>query len=399
MPRLRRSLLFFSLSFVLLWSTASAASPPKPKPARKYSAPRVTGKIMQPSPFPGPGGPPILNLDGDWQLVDVPAGTAFSSDDGTGGQVQGQSITATSETDQHVYVLHGDAGVSSSPLSDSIKQDLLPAQDPYGGGVIGLEEGEDSVYIVSQETAEGIDASEAAGELTPEIAAIAEPLDDGGDGDIDASSYGPSPTSIFGGSCSPKPQSYSRTINLADKTYSKDLPLSGGFSGSISLTGHITGTVNGDARFRRQAQERARFLRAVRREIQDASRLWQRDVQRRYRPHRDGQLLGHLRTVGHRQAHPGRILGFRVRGPGEDRLQPAHHQRPQLERHRHRDPQLQRDPRRHRQLRLHLHAERLHRHPHLRQQPGQQQPGDHRRLERPHQAGRLPGRVRPRLHL
>ncbi|MFL6234638.1 MAG: hypothetical protein ACJ76N_16010 [Thermoanaerobaculia bacterium] len=206
-------------------------------------------KIVQPPPDPGPGGGggTITLDDGSWQIVDVPAGTAFSSDDGTGGQVQGQSITGTSETDQHVYVLHGDAGISSSPLSDSIKQDLLPAQDPYGGTIVSVEEGGDSVYVVSQETAEGIDASEAAGELTPEIAAIAEPLDDGGD--VEASSYGPTPTSIFGGSCSPKPQSYSRSINLADKTYSKDLPLSGGFSGSISLTGHITGTVNGELAF------------------------------------------------------------------------------------------------------------------------------------------------------
>ena len=235
MPRLRRSLLFFSLSFVLLWSTASAASPPKPKPARKYSAPRVTGKIMQPSPFPGPGGPPILTIDGDWKLIDVPAGLTVTAQD--------TSPPVTTSSDQHVYVLSGADGVLASPLPDTIKNELVPSSD----GEIGIDDGGDgtAVYMVSQEVAEGIDASEAAGELTPEIAAIAEPLDE----DATASSFGPIPNSSLGGSCAPKPESYNKVINLSDKTYTKNFTLSGGFSGSFSATGHITGTVNADVAF------------------------------------------------------------------------------------------------------------------------------------------------------
>jgi hypothetical protein len=241
-----RSRLLSSVCLCALVSVSAWAAPPPSHSKTPFRRPQARAanpaqaKVAQQQPDPGPG-PDTITVN-DWQLVNVPAGTVFSGpDQGSGGQVQGNSVTVTSQSDQHVYVLNGDAGVWDSPLPETIKEELAPLSSG-GVTVSSEEEGGTAVYMVSQEIAEGIEASEAAGELTPEIAEIAEPLDESG-----GSSY--AAKSIFGGSSAPKPQSYSRTINLSDQTYTKDFPLGGGFSGTFSATAHIAGTVNADLSF------------------------------------------------------------------------------------------------------------------------------------------------------
>jgi hypothetical protein len=226
MIRLRflSSVCLFTLISVSAWAAPPSHPKTPPRSPQAHAAAPLSTKI---APQPGPG--PAPTLDGQWQLVDVPAGTTISAQD-----TSTPPVTTTS--DQHVYVLDGNDGVLASPLPDTIKNEIV---SPPAGGVTVMDDGGTAFYIVSQETAEGIDASETAGALTPEIAAIAEPLDD----------PGVTTLSIFGGSCAPKPQTYNKTINLSDKTYTKNFPLSGGFSGSVALTGHISGTVNADIAF------------------------------------------------------------------------------------------------------------------------------------------------------
>ena len=238
MFRVRSRLLSVCLS-ALLFISVSAASPPahakkQSHAPQTHSTRPVNNKIVE-QPAPGPGGTGVLTLDGQWQLVDVPAGTTVTAQDTS-------TPPTTTTSDQHVYVLNGPDGVLASPLPDTIKNELVPTTSD-GGVSISTDDGGTDFYMVSQEIAEGIDASETAGELTPEIAAIAEPLDDSG------TSGSVTTESAFGGSCAPKPQFYPYTLNLSDKTYTKDLPLSGSFSGSVSITGHISGTIHADTSF------------------------------------------------------------------------------------------------------------------------------------------------------
>src|SRR3954454_24417695 len=220
----------------LLFISVSAASPPahaktSPRIPRAHAARPVNSKIVQP-PTPVGGGGPIM--EGQWQGVDVPAGSTVSAQ-GT------SSPPVTTTSDQHVYVIEGDDGVSASPLPQGIKDDLVP---PSTDGEISISEegGETSFYMVSQEISEGIDASEQAGELTPEIAAIAEPLDE----DTGGSTSSVTTEGFPGfGSCATHHETYTKNnINISDKNFSKNFDLSGGFSGTFSATAHVSGTVN-----------------------------------------------------------------------------------------------------------------------------------------------------------
>jgi len=219
----------------LLFISVSAASPPAhaktpPRTPRAQAARPVNSKIVQP-PTPVGGGGPIM--EGQWQVVDVPAGSTVSAQ-GT------SSPPVTTTSDQHVYVIEGDDGVSASPLPQGIKDDLVP---PSTDGEISIsEEGGTSFYMVSQEIAEGIDASEQAGQLTPEIDAIAEPLDE----DTGGSTSSVTTEGFPGfGSCATHHETYTKdNINISDKSFSKNFDLSGGFSGTFSATAHVSGTVN-----------------------------------------------------------------------------------------------------------------------------------------------------------
>jgi hypothetical protein len=253
MIRLRSRLLSAVCVSALLSAAASAAPPPAPKARRAHSAPLPAGQVAQPTPAPTPPptpSPVTLDSGSDWLVVDVPAGTSLADPQGTSTEPELTSeggpatpVTLESDSDQHVYILHGDAGVTESPLPDTIKTDLLPSQDDSGGISISIEDGGDSVYMVSQEIAEGIEASETAGELTPEIAAIAEPLDDG------SVSYSSSiaTNSIFG-NCATQEKTVNKVINL-NHPFGNSYNLGQGFTGSYSIDGHLTGTVTAELKF------------------------------------------------------------------------------------------------------------------------------------------------------
>jgi hypothetical protein len=233
------------LTFALPAASSPAHPKAPPQKPRAHSAQVPNSKIVQPPPDPGPGGGGTIDADPTWQLIDVPAGTIFSDPDADTSAQAGPSLTIGSETDQHVYVLHGDAGINGAPLPDTIKEDLLLLpldQSPYGGGIISLDDGsggEDAVYVVSQEISEGIEASEAAGELTPEIAAIAEPLDEE-DGGLTASAV---TTNGLFGSCATHQKTINKVINLNNQPFNKDFNFSTGFTGSFTVDGHISGSI------------------------------------------------------------------------------------------------------------------------------------------------------------
>jgi len=242
MIRLKYSLVFAVCVLALLSGAASAASPSSPaKATRTHSVSHVTSKFYNPPP-PGPVQPPTVASD-DWTLFEVA---------GSGGSgVTAESVGAPpppplNVANQHVYVLHGDAGVSDSPLPDTIKQDLLQSADPYGGTIVAVEDGGETVYAVSQEIAEGIDASETAGELTPEIEAIAEPLDDEDSGEV---SLTPTPASLFGGSCATQEKSVSKVINLNGRSYTKTYNFGSNFTGTFTITGQLQGSVTAEIHF------------------------------------------------------------------------------------------------------------------------------------------------------
>lgn len=172
-----------------------------------------------------------------WLLLDPPSS----------GEVSSQGVSGEADT---VYVLNGEAGVAESPLPQEFKDALVPPTEP-GTVSISSEEEEEEVFFVGKEIVEGIIASEAAGELTPEIAAIAEPLDE----ETTASSYseGSSVDSVTANSifnCATHEQTVSRTINLTDKSWSPDpIDLGGGFTGSIKIEGDLEGQANLELKF------------------------------------------------------------------------------------------------------------------------------------------------------
>jgi hypothetical protein len=185
------------------------------------------------------GAPPPLaaqTTGSTWQLIDPPPSGGTSS----------QSVAGEAKT---VYVIDGQAGVAASPLPQEFKDQLVPPTEP---GTVGTSSVPDEdVYIVGKEIVDGILASEAAGALTPEIEAIAEPLD----GETTSSSTHPgdginsvTANSIF--DCATHEKVVNRVVNLADKSWSKNFPdLGGGFSGSLNLTGDLEGQANLEVKF------------------------------------------------------------------------------------------------------------------------------------------------------
>ena len=170
-----------------------------------------------------------------WQLLDPPPSGGTSS----------QSVSGEANT---VYVIDGEAGVAASPLPQEFKDQLVPAAE--SGTVTASSVPDDDVYIVGKEIVDGILASEAAGELTPEIEAIAEPLDS----ETSSSTYsGDSVNSVTANSvfdCATHEKVVNRVVNLSDKSWSKNFPdLGGGFSGSLNLTGDLEGQANLEVKF------------------------------------------------------------------------------------------------------------------------------------------------------
>src|SRR3982751_6102840 len=90
MFRVRSRLSSVCLS-ALLFISVSAASPPThaktpPRTPRAQAARPVNSKVMQPPIFLPPGGGgggggPVPIMEGQWQIVDVPAGSSVSAQD------------------------------------------------------------------------------------------------------------------------------------------------------------------------------------------------------------------------------------------------------------------------------------------------------------------------------
>ena len=276
MFRARWITVFFSLCALVLLSVATSAAPParpkvaptlrtkalpvlKTKASATKSLVRTTGSVAQASE--------VVPLDAgqNWMLFTVPgSGTGPSEEEipvemeppGGGimppirGTPTPSSVTPPPDPgnpgmgDLSVYVLHGDAGVNESPLPATIKDDLTSTGG--SGTIISLEDGGESVYVVRQDIAEGIEASEAAGELTPEIAAIAEPLDDE---DLSTSFYAPPPIGTNSTSCAASPHTSSRMVNLNLPPFTKSFTQSNGLNGTFSITGNLTGSVTGEINF------------------------------------------------------------------------------------------------------------------------------------------------------
>jgi hypothetical protein len=184
------------------------------------------------------GAPPPLaaqTTGSTWQLIDPPPSGGTSS----------QSVAGEANT---VYVIDGQAGVAASPLPQEFKDQLVPPTEPGTVGTSSVPD--DDVYIVGKEIVDGILASEAAGALTPEIEAIAEPLD----GEVSASTYsGDGINSVTANSifdCATHEKVVTRVVNLGDKSWNKNFPdLGGGFSGSLNLTGDLEGQANLEVKF------------------------------------------------------------------------------------------------------------------------------------------------------
>jgi hypothetical protein len=181
--------------------------------------------------------PPLLaqTTGATWQLIDPPPSGGTSS----------QSVSGEAKT---VYVIDGEAGVAASPLPQEFKDQLVP---PTTGTVGTSSVPDDDVYIVGKEIVDGILASEAAGALTPEIEAIAEPLD----GEVSSSTYssGDGMSSVTANSifdCATHEKVVNRVVSLTDKSWNKSFPdLGGGFSGSLNLTGDLEGQANLEVKF------------------------------------------------------------------------------------------------------------------------------------------------------
>ncbi|HEY9422544.1 MAG TPA: hypothetical protein VIW92_14100, partial [Thermoanaerobaculia bacterium] len=173
----------------------------------------------------------------NWNLITTPS-------TGPGISTNGTAPPPSSEPD-HLYLLNGAAGVAESPLPQSIKDDLVPPPEDPGTVSISSEE-EETVYIVGKEIVDGIVASEAAGALTPEIEAIAEPLDE--ETSSSSSSSAVTANGLFS-SCATHERTTTRTVSLNGKTWSDDFDLGSGFTGTYSLTGQLEGSVTAELKY------------------------------------------------------------------------------------------------------------------------------------------------------
>jgi len=237
MIRLRSGLA--SICIFALFSVAASAAPPpassaSSKDPRKTSVPVPAGKAALTEP--GPGTTPPTPEGDSWLLLQVAGSGSLA---GGGVVSQGSPSPPSTATDQHVYILNGEAGITASPIPETLKEDLVPSLADPGGISISIEDGADSVYIVSQEIADGIEASEAAGSLTPEIAAIAEPLDGV------ASSY----ASSLSSECATHQQTVRKVLDLAGRSFGDSYNLGGGFTGSYAVSGNIEGAVTAELNF------------------------------------------------------------------------------------------------------------------------------------------------------
>jgi hypothetical protein len=172
----------------------------------------------------------------NWQLIDAPPDTSTTA-----------SEAHPPNPTHHVYILHGDAGVFEAPIPETVKEDLVPlvAQEPGVISVSTEEEVGDTAYIVSKEIAEGLAISEQNGQLTPELAAIAEPADE----ETSSSASAVGTNSLFG-SCATKDYLTARSYDLSQvEPFEKSFDIGDDGAGFLKMTGNLDGTVHGVIRF------------------------------------------------------------------------------------------------------------------------------------------------------
>jgi len=133
------------------------------------------------------------------------------------------AVGAGVEFEEQVYLLYGELGIRNAPLPDIFEEGLLESQLP-----------DEVVHIVSRDTVDGLMASEAAGHLTPEIAAIAEPLDE--------------EKGLFS-RCATHEKTASKSYDLGGKNYDKDFDLGSGFKGKLHARGELDGSVTGELKY------------------------------------------------------------------------------------------------------------------------------------------------------
>lgn len=138
---------------------------------------------------------------------------------------------------QNVYQLRGVEGVYNAPLRDyELQNELVAAADTP-----------DAVFVVEQRVADEIATSKQQGYLTPYLESIAEPLD--GQEPLPQEPQEPyiakesAPTIL--GSCSDR--HITRTASFAlNSPLNQNFNLGGGFSGSLTTNGGITGNATGE---------------------------------------------------------------------------------------------------------------------------------------------------------
>lgn len=120
-------------------------------------------------------------------------------------------------------------GLREVPLPGGVKEDL-----------IADTKDEQTVFSLNQHILEEIDISEKQGYLTPDLKAIAQP----GEGDGKTRTGGP----VMMGSCSDQVQTKSKSLSL-NTPLNWSGTLGGGFSGSLSANGNLSGGATGEVQF------------------------------------------------------------------------------------------------------------------------------------------------------
>lgn len=170
-----------------------------------------------------PAGRILLDQGPGWVLISV-RGTLAEAAGASNALDRAAAAAGTGEDyEAQLYLLYGALGIRNAPLPDYFEEGLLDSQLP-----------EEVVHVVSRETVDGIMASLDAGQWTPEIAAIAEPLD---------------VTRGLFSRCATHEKSIDKSYELGGKNYDKDFDLGSGFKGKLHVRGELDGSVNGEVKY------------------------------------------------------------------------------------------------------------------------------------------------------
>lgn len=165
----------------------------------------------------------ILQDGGSWQLKNI-QGTAWDLKTGR-----------TTPVNTSVYVLEP-TGILEAPLSESIREELLPDAS-----------NQDTVITLHKETMDEIEISRAQGYLTPSLQAIAE-TEDGSPATVSQMADAPGPIGMLRG-CSDRFETRSKSVTI-NTPVNQSINLGGGFSGTVTATGNIQSSASGEIQVR-----------------------------------------------------------------------------------------------------------------------------------------------------